>query len=187
MKTRIFKIRKTSKNIGMSWTIEEDKELLNCVKLITKRIKWNKIAKMIGNSKTGFQCFKRYKSINTSYKKGRWSKEEDIQLTLMVNFFGRSWNMIAKIMKNRSNKQIKSRYDEYIRPDLIKTPFSKEEDLLILELYNKFSNQWAKFQKYMPNRSQRKIKLRYEALLNTSFYKFYSNLSQIKNSENPLI
>lgn len=87
----------------------EDQILLSLGKN-AKRNKWKNCALML-SEKTSYQCHLRYKMINPNIKKGRWSKSEDKQLLQLVGIFGKTWSSFAKIMKNRSNKQIRNRYE----------------------------------------------------------------------------
>lgn len=156
IKKGTFKQNKNRKE----WTKQEDNLILMLSKTLPRKDKWITIAKKI-NTKSPLECYRRLKSIDPKFKKGRWTAEEDLLLLKLVNGFGRSWNMISKIFKNRSNKQVKIRYDEYIDPKISADIFTAEEDALILKLYPEYLNKWSKYQAHLPNRSQKRIKLRF--------------------------
>ena len=73
-----------------------------------KRNKWKYTALILTN-KTPLQCYLRFILINPPIKKGRLLLLEVQKLKDLVSFFGKSWKLISKIMKNRSSKQIRNR------------------------------------------------------------------------------
>jgi len=150
--------RKNTKK-RLNWSKQEDEIILNLSKNLPRKEKWILISKKI-KTNSPIECYRRFKSIYPMIKKGRWTPQEDILLMNLVNEFGRCWKFISKIFKNRTNKQVKIRYDEYINPKISSKKFTHAEDQLILELYPYYLNNWSKYQAHLPNRSQRKIKLR---------------------------
>jgi len=167
MKKAIFNIEKVIVNRCISWNEEADNFLLEKSKIYSqgkKKIDWKKIANFFIN-KTPFQCFRRYTIICPIYKKGKWTKEEDEMVSYLVDQFGKSWNFISKIIKNRTSKQIRLRYNNYLNPELKKDDFSKEEDFKIISLYKIFCNQWTKYKDFVPGRSDKIIKRRFFKLI----------------------
>lgn len=195
-KEQIFTIAKTKQTNTCqnkrrkNWTKQEDDLILNLSKSLPRKEKWISIAKII-QTKTPLECYRRLKSIDPKFKKGRWTRQEDHLLLQMVNQFGRCWNMISKIFKNRSNKQVKIRYDEYINPKISAGKFSLAEDDLILKLYPHYQNKWSKYQAHLPSRSQKRIKLRFVFLssktanaANSENYSFSTTSDNNSNSFN---
>jgi len=86
-------------------------------------------------------------------------------VSYLVDQFGKSWNFISKIIKNRTSKQIRLRYNNYLNPELKKDDFSKEEDFKIISLYKIFCNQWTKYKDFVPGRSDKIIKRRFFKLI----------------------
>lgn len=161
MKNKIFLIeKKRNVKIPPKWTKEEDECLMLFVKRYNKKIEWKAIAKFIKN-KNAQECKKRFESIYLEYKKGRWTKEEDDILLNLIKTYGHCWARISKIMRNRSGKQIKNRYDENLSPGIKKDKFSIAEDETIIKLYDTFNNNWSKYLNYLPTRSVKVIKRRY--------------------------
>lgn len=142
-----------------SWTDEEDKLL---IELINDKYgkKWRFISQHFIN-KTKFDCYSRFIQINPNIKKGKWTEEEDEKIVLLVSEHGYDWAKIADIIKNRTSKQIRSRYIYYLDSGLDKSDFTKEEDELIKKLYPIFKTNWAKYINYLPNRSAKIIQNRY--------------------------
>ncbi len=167
------------------WSKYEDELIINLSKTLPRKEKWILISKII-QTKTPLECYRRLKSIDPKFKKGRWTPQEDYLLLQLINQFGRSWNMISKIFKNRSNKQVKIRYDEYINPKISSEKFTQTEDNIILKLYPINFNKWSKYQIHLPNRSQKKIKLRFMFLSskNRNINLNRENNSYISNKDN---
>jgi hypothetical protein len=154
----IKKIKRTPKRIA--WSREQDNTLISLVNKQVRR-SWKSIAKVLG--KTSYQCLLRYRSINPNLRKGAWDFDEDTKVLGCMKVHGRKWNEIAKYFTNRSAKQIRDRYTNYLDPRISKAKFTVEEDLLILELHGRFGNRWTHIKSFLPHRSSDMIKNRYKS------------------------
>lgn len=163
MKRKIFQVLRTVRKKRSNWTKEQDKLLIQAAS-ITRNKKWLLASKLI-KDKTPFQCHQRFKLLNPNLKKGKWSAEEDAKLIQLVATFGKSWNIISKLFKTRSNKQIMNRYEEYLNDSVELKDFSQAEDSLIFQYFPKFGKNWNLYREILPNRSCRKIKKRFFLLL----------------------
>lgn len=198
-KSTIFKLKKQP--LKSKWTKQEDEVLFRLSQRM-KRNKW-KFSSLILKNKSSYQCYLRYKKINPTIIKGRWSTTEDRQLLELVGIFGKSWKSIAKIMKTRTNKQIRNRYEEHLAENLNKGIFSKEEDDKLISLYSLLEDNWFRYKEYFPDRSIKKIKNRINYLIhrqkrikkkNKNISNFLSvtkadsfkSLSSFANSSHPL-
>lgn len=146
-----------------NWTKEQD-QLLIAISSKMRRNKWTYASKLLRN-KSPYQCYVRHKIINPKIKKGRWAQNEDDLLIKLVRVFGHSWNFIAKIIKTRTNKQVRNRYKEYLDESLNKEVFSQAEDLKLLNLYKTLKSNWYKYKLHFPNRSNKRLKSRITFLL----------------------
>jgi len=143
------------------WTKEEDQMLLAQVeKYRDTKIKWREISANI-KSKTTRQCYSRYAQINPKLSKGLWSKKEDEDLLNNISKYGKKWSLLAKIMKTRSNKQIRDRYLNCLDEKVSRHPFTPEEDKKVLELVLKFGSNWCRIAKEMEGRTGDNIKNRF--------------------------
>jgi hypothetical protein len=65
----------------------------------------------------------------------------------------------------RNAKQCRDRYVLHLDPSLCKADWTKEEDALILQLYNHFGSKWSFFSKQLPGRSDNAIKNRFNGFI----------------------
>ncbi|KAF9391161.1 hypothetical protein CPC16_004537 [Podila verticillata] len=91
--------------------------------------------------------------------KGPWTDEEDRKLRELVNEYGpEKWVFIASRIGSRTGKQCRERYTNHLDPRINKAPFTHEEDIRILELYNQMGSKWAEMAKHLPGRPDNAIK-----------------------------
>lgn len=94
--------------------------------------------------------------------RGKFTAEEDETLSRLVVELGENWDQIAPHFKGRNGRQLHDRYRNYLAPNLNKSPFSREEDELILEKYKEIGPKWVKMTKYFQNRTDFSLKNRWQ-------------------------
>jgi hypothetical protein len=162
-KQRIFKIEKIDRD--KHWTLAQDKQLINLASQSSGRRNWKDIAAQIDH-KTPASCYLRYKIINPNIRKGFWTQEEDQLILKGIDLYGKAWKVIAwKLFTNRTSKQIRDRFINYLDPAVDKSKFSVDEDLLLIELQKAYGNQWSKLKQYFPKRSSDALKNRFNSTL----------------------
>ena len=97
-----------------------------------------------------------------SSKKVKFTKAEDAKLTLLVQQYStKDWKKIAEHLPTRTARQCRERWTNYVNPSLSKSPWTKAEDMLLIEKHNEFGNHWKIIERYFPLRSKNNIKHRW--------------------------
>ncbi|KAH6783777.1 hypothetical protein C2S52_008736 [Perilla frutescens var. hirtella] len=105
--------------------------------------------------------------------KGQWTAEEDEILRMAVQRFkGKNWKKIAECFKDRTDVQCLHRWQKVLNPDLVKGPWSKEEDEVIIELVNKYGpKKWSTIAQHLPGRIGKQCRERWHNHLNPNINK----------------
>lgn len=92
--------------------------------------------------------------------KGAWTKEEDQRLVDHIRTHGEGcWRSLPKSAGLlRCGKSCRLRWINYLRPDLKRGNFSKEEDELIIKLHSMVGNKWSLIAGRLPGRTDNEIK-----------------------------
>ena len=97
-----------------------------------------------------------------SHVKSKFSSEEDTLLTQLVQQFGNeNWALIASKIKGRSTRQCRERYINYLCPSLNHSPWTEEEDKLLIEKYKEYGSKWKAITDFFPNRTDINVKNRW--------------------------
>ncbi|XAR70878.1 hypothetical protein NMG60_11027913 [Bertholletia excelsa] len=105
--------------------------------------------------------------------KGQWTAEEDEILRAAVQRFkGKNWKKIAECFKDRTDVQCLHRWQKVLNPELIKGPWSKEEDEIITELVKKYgAKKWSTIAQHLPGRIGKQCRERWHNHLNPNINK----------------
>ncbi|VFQ97678.1 unnamed protein product [Cuscuta campestris] len=105
--------------------------------------------------------------------KGQWSPEEDDILCKAVQRFkGKNWKKIAECFKDRTDVQCLHRWQKVLNPELVKGPWSKEEDEIIIELVDKYGpKKWSTIAQHLPGRIGKQCRERWHNHLNPGINK----------------
>nr|XP_061814549.1 myb-related protein B-like [Nerophis lumbriciformis] len=105
--------------------------------------------------------------------KVKWTQEEDDKLKTLVQNLGQyDWKNVAFHMENRTEHQCQHRWFKVLDPELIKGPWTKEEDDKVIELVNLYGNkQWAVVAKHLKGRVGKQCRERWHNHLNPSVKK----------------
>ena len=86
----------------------------------------------------------------------RWSSAEDNKLVELVRTNTKNfdtnigWSEISSFLPGRSEVQCRARWKNHLQPDLVKGPWTKEEDSLVIDLVNKHGpRKWAFIAKHL--------------------------------------
>ncbi|XP_054814030.1 transcription factor MYB30-like [Prosopis cineraria] len=93
-------------------------------------------------------------------KRGAWSKEEDERLRAYVERHGHSnWRQLPKRAGlSRCGKSCRLRWLNYLRPDVKRGNYTKEEDEIIIKLHEQHGNKWSLIAERLPGRTDNEVK-----------------------------
>nr|XP_053646804.1 transcriptional activator Myb-like [Cherax quadricarinatus] len=72
--------------------------------------------------------------IKKHVNKGRWTKDEDEKLKVLVEQHGEKWEAIAGCFLDRNDVQCQQRWQKVVNPELVKGPWTKEVSVCALVL-----------------------------------------------------
>ncbi|CAK7355454.1 unnamed protein product [Dovyalis caffra] len=93
-------------------------------------------------------------------KRGPWSPAEDLRLITFIQKHGHeNWRALPKQAGLlRCGKSCRLRWINYLRPDVKRGNFSKEEEDTIIMLHQTLGNKWSKIASHLPGRTDNEIK-----------------------------
>lgn len=124
-----------------------------------------------------------------SQQRTRFTKPEDELLKKLVESQKQpNWNEIALKLKNRTARQCRERYNNYLRPNLINGPWTKEEEELLIQLYEKYGPKWSLISQSFNSRSPVNIKNHHSSMIghlaNLSRKNAFDNIKNVVDVEN---
>lgn len=94
-----------------------------------------------------------------------FTPEEDEMLKQLVQVYGTNqWYLISLRMKGRDIRQCRERYIHYLDPKLNQTPWTKEEEELLVQKVNELGHKWKAMEKFFNNRTHVNIKNKWNKL-----------------------
>ncbi|EXB62329.1 Myb-related protein Myb4 [Morus notabilis] len=93
-------------------------------------------------------------------KKGTWTPEEDRKLVAYVTRYGCwNWRQLPKFAGlKRCGKSCRLRWMNYLRPNLKRGNYSKEEEETIIGLHESLGNRWSTIAAQLPGRTDNEVK-----------------------------
>ncbi|KAL7586140.1 hypothetical protein Lser_V15G37631 [Lactuca serriola] len=135
----------------VSWSQEED-EILREQISIHGTDNWTIIASKF-KDKTTRQCRRRWFTyLNSDFKKGGWSPEEDMLLCEAQRIFGNRWTEIAKVVSGRTDNAVKNRFSTLCKKRAKHEALAKENNVSYINANNKriMFHDVQKFETSMP-------------------------------------
>ncbi|NWU95695.1 MYBA protein, partial [Upupa epops] len=98
----------------------------------------------------------------------KWTRDEDETLKKLVEQNGTDdWAFIASHLQNRTDFQCQHRWQKVLNPELIKGPWTKEEDQRVIELVQKYGpKRWSLIAKHLKGRIGKQCRERWHNHLN---------------------
>jgi hypothetical protein len=111
---------------------------------------------------------------NGTLRPGAWSHAEDEALVKLIQEKKDRWGEIAAVInlsmhngiKLRSGKQCKERWNNHLNPEINRGPWTRIEDISLLEKYKRYGNKWSQIAKKVDRRTESSVKNRIKSLLN---------------------
>ncbi|XP_018079253.1 myb-related protein A-like isoform X2 [Xenopus laevis] len=101
------------------------------------------------------------------WSKLRWTRDEDDKLKKLVEKHGEDWGVVARHLNNRSEVQCQHRWQKVLNPELVKGPWTKEEDQRVIELVHKYGpKRWSIIAKHLKGRIGKQCRERWHNHLN---------------------
>ncbi|CAK68652.1 unnamed protein product (macronuclear) [Paramecium tetraurelia] len=183
-------IMETGIIIRSKWTPEEDRKLIANMSLFGHR--WLMVAQKM-EERNASQCCQRWKRLQQhkgirQNKGKRWTQTEDQALLRIFKQIGPYWNAIAKQIQNKTGKQVRRRYKNFLDPNLNHGPMTDQEDEKIFQEYLKQGTQWSKISVSMPGRSENMVKNRFYSYIKQKYLKqpnLYFRIKPLDQDERP--
>ncbi|OHT10932.1 r2r3-MYB transcription factor [Tritrichomonas foetus] len=117
-----------------------------------------------------------------------FTKEEDIYLQFLVRRHGeKNWNVVAALMGNRTARQCRDRYRNYLSPCINVSKWTEEEDRVLIAKHREIGPHWKKIATFFNSRTDVNIKNRFNYLMSRQNQKLKKQLPQeggMPNSQN---
>ncbi|XP_053571067.1 myb-related protein A [Bombina bombina] len=108
------------------------------------------------------------KGMKKTWNRVKWTKEEDDKLKRLVQKHGsENWALVSRHFPSRSDIQCQHRWQKVLNPELIKGPWTKEEDQRVIELVQKYGpKRWSLIAKHLKGRIGKQCRERWHNHLN---------------------
>ena len=95
-------------------------------------------------------------------KKRAFTPEEDSMILMLLSQSKEmSWKEISQYIPGKTTRQSRERYQTYLAPGINQSPWTQEEDSLLLKKYNEIGPKWAEISKFFNGRSANALKNRF--------------------------
>ena len=124
------------------------------------------------------------KKCTAYYSKNKFTPEEDkIILELAKPDVDNDWDEISNHLENKTSRQCKDRWNNYLSPNLSLDEWSIDEDEYLLEKYAEYGPKWKVLLSFFQNRSINNIRNRCMKLLRRHKYTIKEAKNEMKKEK----
>lgn len=99
----------------------------------------------------------------------RFTQDEDEKMLELITEHGLGkWTLVSQNMGERTARQCRERYNNYLSPELKHGDWTSEEDARLVDLYAKYDANWNLISQQFKGRSRISLRNRHALLRNTS-------------------
>ena len=99
---------------------------------------------------------------NEKVSKIRFTKEQDELILELLTYSPRlTWREIAERIPGKTGKQCRERYQNFLNPNIARSPWTASEDLRLSHWQQFIGNDWSALAKCFPGRTNHDVKNRY--------------------------
>jgi hypothetical protein len=146
------------------WGSQEDDLLRQAVDALGHS-SWVEVAEIV-STRDSKQCLQRWKAIDPSIRRGRFTADEDDSLLEAHKCFGEKWCDVAKCVIGRSDMQCRERYFNHFKhndPSHL-SPLSEQEIEVLKRLVNQHGPSWSFISKCMNGRADHFLRKEYKKI-----------------------
>ena len=124
----------------------------------------NQIDNFINNENNEKNNINLNKEKNLAEKNGEKNDKKDKEINNILNI---NWAKISEKFENKNARQCQTRWQNILDPNRVKGPWTKDEDLKLIELVKKFGpEKWSNISTYLPGRLGKQCRERWYNHLN---------------------
>lgn len=106
-----------------------------------------------------------YSNSKKSHPRSTFTENEDKILRKLVKKYGTyDWQLISNHLPGRNPRQCRDRWKNYLSPEVVNGPWTKDEERLLVVKYEEFGPCWKKIAEFFPTRSDINIKSRWNMM-----------------------
>ena len=118
------------------------------------------------------------------YCRKRFTEKEDKKiLSILKEQKVKKWKEVASQLKGKTAKQVRDRYNGYLKCPRNNGPFTEEEDSIILQFVSENGRRWKELAQLLDKRSSNQVKNRHQMLKRRTNMKRMINLQKKKKTK----
>jgi hypothetical protein len=104
----------------------------------------------------------KFGSSDDDFPRRKFTPDEDVRLRALVDSLGtKNWEEVARFIPQRSARQCRDRYKNYLMESLMMDPWTPEEDAVVIQQFHRIGPKWVEIGKILKGRSGNNVKNRW--------------------------